>query len=347
MVEALRGEHELLLLASGAAYALLENVYQRAGDVRVLEIPGLRFEYRRLRLDYFRSLAKSIPFLLKLPVHVNLVAELLRRERPQLAICDFEPLLPRAAKRVGVPLLSFDHQHFLCVSQLSSLPWQLRLRAWTIGLSVGLFCSGQRETVVSSFFFPPLRPHAGKVSQIGVLLRPEILQTVPQDRGHVLVYLRRFIRHNLADALRAIDREVRIYGLGELPADGNLRFHAVDESKFVSDLATCHAVISTAGNQLVGEALYLRKPFLALPEPGNFEQAVNAHFLQQIRGGMVRDYERFQPPDLHEFLDAVPVLRSRINPSRIVGNEEALAVIRRHLPQDFKLASPAPAVQVA
>ena len=69
------------------------------------------------------------------------------------------------------------------------------------------------------------------------------------------------------EALAACGREVRVYGLGAQPsASGNLRFLAVDERRFMEDLATCTAVVSTAGNQLVGEALYLGKPVLVMPE---------------------------------------------------------------------------------
>ena len=47
------------------------------------------------------------------------------------------------------------------------------------------------------------------------------------------------------------------------------------------------AVVSTAGNQLVGEALYLGKPVLVMPERVNFEQAINAHYLEQSGAGWV------------------------------------------------------------
>jgi len=42
----------------------------------------------------------------------------------------------------------------------------------------------------------------------------------------------------------------------------SLSFHPVDNDAFVRDLVTCEAAITTAGNQLIGEAFHLGKPVL-------------------------------------------------------------------------------------
>jgi len=331
VVDKLRDEHQFLLLASGVAYDFLSNRYARQSNVQVCRIPGLEFQYQGQRLDYFKSVVRSLPFIMNLRKNVGEVAERLRRFEPDLAITDFEPLTPRAARQLGIPLVSFDHQHFLAVSRLSELPWQLRLKGWAIGLSVRLFCSGQQETIVSSFFTAPLRRGVRRVRQVGVLLRPEILRAQSVDHGHLLVYLRRFAKQNLIEALRTCGRTVRIYGVGLRPDDGNLSFHNIDDAAFVRDMASCHAVISNAGNQLVGESLYLRKPFLALPESGNVEQALNAHFLERSGGGIAYDYDSFTLEDLKEFLRQAPALGQRIRELPVAGNADAVAAICRNL----------------
>jgi uncharacterized protein (TIGR00661 family) len=134
---------------------------------------------------------------------------------------------------------------------------------------------------------------------------------------------------------------VRLYGQGTQPADGNIEYRAVEEQGFLADLASCYALISNAGNQLVGEALFLRKPMLALPEPGNFEQAVNAHFLR-AGGGDSADSRTLTPDRLQEFLQTVPRLRNEIRPEEANGNEEALFALRRFL-QTSRAAPPAAA----
>lgn len=331
VVDELGDEHEFLLLASGMAYDFLRARFQHRRHVQVRRIPGLEFHYHDQRLHYPRCLWRSLPFLLQLRRNVREVVEQLRGFQVDLAITDFEPLLPRAARMLKIPLVSFDHQHFLRVGDFRHLPWKLRLKRWFLGSSVRLFCSGQQETIVSSFFKVPLRPGWEHVTQVGVLLRPAILAAHPCDAGHLLVYLRRFAKPNLWAALRQCGRVIRIYGLGARPTQGNLHFHAVDDLAFIRDLASCHAVISNAGNQLVGESLYLQKPFLALPESGNFEQMLNAHFLQQCGGGMACDDEAFSLTELQNFLAAVPRLSDTIRDVAVAGNEAAIAALRRCL----------------
>lgn len=92
-----------------------------------------------------------------------------------------------------------------------------------------------------------------------MLLRDEILQATPEHGEHIVVYLRRFGSSEVFRALEACGCEVRIYGLGPQRSIGRLKFREIDMHRFVDDLATSRALISTAGNQLIGEALYLEK----------------------------------------------------------------------------------------
>ena len=69
-----------------------------------------------------------------------------------LAIADFEPALPRAAGRMGIPLVSVDHQHFLLTYDLDSLPRALQWNAWFMSHAVGMYVMEASDTVVSAFF---------------------------------------------------------------------------------------------------------------------------------------------------------------------------------------------------
>lgn len=333
VVEELRHEHDVVVLAPHVAFEFLDAVFYETPNVEVRRIPGLQFCYQGQRVSYWKSIRRSIPYLRDLPSLVNSMEQMLRDESPNLIITDFEPALPRAARRVGLPFVSFDHQHFLTTYDLSSLAWPLWLKARSIGLSIDLFYSGQSETIVSSFFSSALLRRRENVTAVGVMLRRELQDVQPSDDGHLLVYLRRFAPPLLMEALRRSGRNVMVYGLGERPRDGNLRYFEISETGFLDDLINCHALVSNAGNQLVGEALWLRKPVMALPEEGNFEQAVNAHFLSLSGCGMTSDAGAVTEQDLFGFLDRVPELRERIDPDSVAGNTRAFEAIRRHLPE--------------
>ena len=331
MVDALRNEHEFTLFAPGDAYDLLAPAY-RETNVRVLKIPGLRFHYTpKNAIHPMRTIREAGMYLLRFPWLVRKLRRIIREEHPDLIITDFEPALPKAAQECGIPYISLDHQHFLVVNDLSSLPQSLRWQAKLMGLVVRLYCRGQAETIVSSFYRPPLLPEFRDVTQVGVLLRQEILHAQPQRGTHLLAYLRRATAENVIKAFCEAGLPVRVYGLGTQPAVGPVEFRPISQVGFLEDLATCRAVVSTAGNQLVGEALYLSKPVLAMPEMNNFEQRINAHFLQASGAGCSVDPAALTARHIRDFVDHIEQYVTQIDPSLVAGNGPAVDAVRRHL----------------
>lgn len=332
LAELLRHDHELTLFAPGDAYHLLHPLFS-GSDVRVIRIPGLRFKYINGRLSFFETTKAAAKFLWHLPRLLSRLERVISRSSPDLVITDFEPSLPRAAQRCGVPFISLNHQHFLLANDLSKLPLPLRRRASLMGMIVGAYYTGQQETIVSSFYSPPLKPLYQHVTQIGVLLRPHILKACKERGKHLLAYIRKDALPNVIQAFRHCGRPVKVYGLGRLPDEDSVRFCEVNDAAFVEDLATCEAVITTAGNQLVGEALYLEKPVLAMPEVNNFEQFINGFFLEQSGTGSTVPLEQVTPQDITCFLDRADEFLTKINPEKLNGNDQALASIQRNLPR--------------
>ena len=336
LVERLRESCEIVLYASGDAYDLLTRAYHES-DVLVRPIPGLRFRYdRRGRLSSLRTGVAAAKYLAALPSVAARLKVQMEREEPDLVITDFEPALPRAAQGLDIPFVSLDHQHFLVVSDFSDLPRPIRRRVPMMRAVVSAYYRGQADTIVSSFFHPPARTGYEDSTRIGVLLRPEVLEAVPSCNGYLVAYLRRTVSNDVLDALDGAGMPVRVYGLGDPPPRGNLSFHPIHEQRFVEDLAGCEALISTAGNQLVGEALYLRKPVLAMPEPGNHEQTIHAHYLARSGAGDQAEMDRLAPGRVRSFVNRIGELRERIDPARIVGNDAAIAAVHRRLPPAWK-----------
>ncbi len=335
IVEDLRKEHRIVIYAPSDAYDFLAPIYKNT-DVTVRPIDGLSWQYDRWnRLNYARSFLHALQYIVDLPWKLARLVNDIEREQPDLVITDFDPLLPRAAQRTGCPFISLNHQHFLVTYDLNSLPPGLKTKADILAQAVPLFYSGQRETVVSSFYFPPLRDDLrddlAKVTQIGVLLRNEITRITPEHGDHLVVYLRKFTTPQVMEALKSTGREVRIYGLGEQPSRGNLVFRPIDNRRFIEDLATSEALISTAGNQVVGEALFLGKPVLGMPESGNFEQEINGHFLEKSRTGVSVHMEEMNREIMKSFLLRIDALRESIDRDRLFGNPDALAIINRNI----------------
>lgn len=333
LVERLRTEgHRLVLFAPGDAFDLLAPAY-RGTPVRVVRIPGLRFAYAPDgHLDSIGTGLGAVRYAMRLPRLVSRLERYLHRLRPDLAVVDFEPALPRAARRAGVPYIAVNHQHFLVADRLTILPPGMRARAWLMGRVVRLYHRHEREVVISQFYFPPVkRRWRNRVTHAGVLLRPEIEAAQPTDEGFLLVYLKKFATSATLAALRGCGVPVRVYGLGERPAEGAVEFRAVSTDGFARDLAACTALLCTSGNQLVGEALYLGKPVFALPEPNNDEQMMNCLYLADSGAGRWADMNRVTADDVRTFLGNLDKYRSRIDRRRMNGTPVAMEAIRRHL----------------
>jgi len=335
LVEQLEREHDILVFTSADALELLSKRFAEGHSrVRVVEIPGIVFQYTGGRLDVMRSITAGLDYQARqLGPTVDLLMRELDRFQADLAITDFEPSLPRAASRQRIPLVSVDHQHFLLAYDLDALPWSLQWNAWFMSHAVWMYVVEAADTVVSAFFRPPLRRGWEHVVQVGPLLRREITAAVPHDGGFLLSYLRRHTPFSAVESLADCGLPVKVYGLGARESIGNVSFHAIDEQRFVADLAGCRALVSAAGNQLIGESLHLGKPLLVLPERAHSEQLMNSSFLAAMGCGDVAMLEEVTPTRVRRFLDGLggyaPALASVVG--RMDGTPDVLRVINHRL----------------
>lgn len=333
MVEALRGKHRIVLFTSHDALEFLQSAYKSDPEVEVREIPGLVFHYTQGELDQGKTIRHGLALWWNRRREVERLAQDFDRDKPDLVVCDFEPLLPRAARRRGVPVLSLDHQHFMVAYDLSSFPLRLRWWAWAMGWSVWMFGIRQQRTVISAFYKPPLRRKWRGALQVGPLLRPAVRERTPTVGGRLLCYLRKATPPRVIEMLANAGLPVRLYGLGARPPQGGITFCEIDEQSFLDDLATCDAVVAAAGNQLLGEALYFGKPVFALPESNHHEQCINAIFLERLGGGDWMHLERVSDSELRSFLDHRETYRQQLAESTMEfdGTQAAVEAIETML----------------
>ena len=89
-----------------------------------------------------------------------------------------------------------------------------------------------------------------------------------------------------------------------------MHFKAPGREGFLQDLAGCKAVMATVGDTLITEALHLHKPYPALPMRGQFEQEIDAFFLEQR--GCGRNPKQVTPEGIGDFLYRLPAYETRL-----------------------------------
>jgi uncharacterized protein (TIGR00661 family) len=324
VLDHLTREHDVQVVVSGRAYDYLK---QRASEqLAVRKIWGYTLVYEDNEVRKWRTLKENLEGAVTgWPENVRAYVEIADRFEPDVVISDFETWSYLFAKRHRLPVISVDNMQIInrCAHEpeiLAGAEDSFRLTNAIVKAKV----AGAFHYHVTTFFYPPARKD--RTSLHPPILRPEILAARPEPGEHLLVYQTSTSNAALLDVLRASGRECRIYGmrrdLKEDAVDGNLRFRPFSEAGFIDDLRTSAGVIASAGFTLMGEAVYLRRPMLAVPLEQQFEQILNARYLEKEGYGLGVD--RIDADAVGRFLEGLPDFERKLSGYSQDGNRDLL-----------------------
>jgi uncharacterized protein (TIGR00661 family) len=161
----------------------------------------------------------------------------------------------------------------------------------------------------NTFLFPPI-------------VRQEVLSTKAQAGDYVLVYVTSPAKE-LAALLKQVRCKFVAYGFGAEGQDGNILFKKPSMDGFLRDLAGAKAVIANAGFSLVSEALYLGKPYLAMPVKNQFEQTFNAYYVDKLGYGAW--WQELGKEQIESFLFNLPLYAENLQSYSRAGSGAILA----------------------
>ncbi len=271
----------------GSAKSLL-YLKQYFGE-RVKEIFGLSFAFEGGRVDKSETLKKN---LLKLPEANKQNDELFKKHfepfEPELVISDFEPFSAWWAWRKKVPFISIDHEHMLTLCELEhpAKSWLSRLTAKVV---TECHYVGAVAYIILNFFDAPLRIDSAVLAP--PIVRPVVQELRTEQGGHILMYSTTGTEQEQLQKVlsKFSDQKFYIYGFKESKEFGNCVFKERSTEGFLADLASARGVIASAGFSLISECMYLKKKMLLLPLAGQYEQMVNAHYIQKLGLGISAD----------------------------------------------------------
>ena len=111
--------------------------------------------------------------------------------------------------------------------------------------------------------------------------------------------------------------------------DGSVTYRPFGEARFIDDLRTARAVVAGGGFTLLSEAVFLRKPVLSVPVERQFEQVLNALYLEELGYGSYA--RRLDDAALEAFLAHVPDHERALAGYAQEGNGVALATVKEQL----------------
>jgi uncharacterized protein (TIGR00661 family) len=289
--------HDCVFVGSRKSLLYLKQYF---GE-RVKEIFGLSFAFVDGRIDKSETLKRN---LMKLPEGNKQNDELFKKHfepfEPDLVISDFEPFSAWWAWRRRVPFISIDHEHVLTLCKLEHprSNWFSRITA-----SVVTDCHyiGAVAYIIVNFFDAPLRVDNAVLAP--PIIRPIVGSLKTEQGEHILLYSTTGEDEEqlLAVLEKFSGQKFYIYGFGRGFEYENCVFKERSTEGFLADLAGARGVIASAGFSLISECVYLKKKMLLLPLAGQYEQIINAHYIQKLGFGI--SAEELNEAVLSRFLD--------------------------------------------
>lgn len=320
--------HVIEIMASGRAASFLGKRFDGVNTIH-----GLHMILEENRVRKGKTLWSNVlNGALGVPRNIAAYFELIAGFEPDVVISDFESWAYLYGRTHRLPILSIDNMQ---VIHRCALPPEIIEGNEVAFQLTKAFVKTKLPSCdayyITSFFRPPVRKE--HTFLFPPILRPEILAATPGPGDHLLVY-QSGANEALQAALVDTGLECRIYGmrenLTEEVRDGQLRFMPFSEDRFIVDLATCRAVIAGGGFTLMGEAVFLGKPMLAVPLAGQFEQMLNARYLEREGFGMwAADLD--DAAVIPRFLERTPECASRLALYKQDGNREILAAVDEFL----------------
>ncbi|OED29670.1 MJ1255/VC2487 family glycosyltransferase [Methanosphaera sp. WGK6] len=315
--------YDLIVFASSRAYDYLnskfDNIYEIGGFNTVYENNSVRNK------KTFVYNMKEVPSDLK--NNIQKMNKLAKKFKPDLIISDFEFYANLLSHILRIPMISIDNMHVLTEANYSSPNKYIKDRIFSEAV-VHAFIQKANRTLIYSYFFPPLKDT--KTTQyIYPIIRDEIYKLKPSVGEHVLVYQTSNSNNDLIKVLKSKpDQEFIVYGFYKDERDSNILYRKFNEDVLYNDFKDAKCVITNGGFSLITEALQLEKPILSIPVNKQFEQILNAIYLERL--GYGEHHDHINQRILENFLENVPKYRQNIveNYEKHENNTETLETLK-------------------
>ncbi len=319
VIERLLKHHDIKIVAAARAYQYLSSYFP------VEEIDYFKIVYRN------NAAANALTVLnnsARLPLILRRgwkIARIIKDFKPEVIITDFEPLVDYFAWWYGIPVISIDNQHIITNTSYGGIAKGFEVEEALTKAVIRSFIIKADMRFITTYYGAVAK---GKNSLIiPPLLRKEILGLRPKKKNHILVYQTSASNALLLPALKGIRRIFIVYGFNVERKEGNVMFRKGNEKRFLRDLSSCSAVITNGGFTLISEALHLRKPILSIPVEWQFEQILNALYLEKLGYGMYA--KKTEKEAVEKFLKKLPELRKNLKKYKRCTNEKALKEIEK------------------
>lgn len=294
----LKKKHEVMVICSHKPYEYLSKIFDN-----VHKIEGFELEFKKNSIIEYLTLFKNLgKFNRKNYIELKKITKKIREFNPDYVISDWETISSFIAKKLKIPLISIDNQHFLMKGSFV-IPKKYFFDYLMAKLIIYLLTRRADYYIISSFYYTNLKKHEKNSFLVPPVIRDGILRSKPNKKDYFLVYQSTKTYDKLIKILRDIDAKFVIYGFDKTEKNEHLEFKKFNEKNFIKDLVNCRGVICNGGFTLISEAIYLKKPLLTVPIKKHFEQLLNCNYVKMI--GCGEFYNDLNKENVQDFINNI------------------------------------------
>jgi len=275
--------------------------------------PGLVYNTDGKGMNLGRTIGTLLSNSPKYLRAVRFINRIVTEKQPDVIICFYETYggIYNFLYRSKVPMICIAHQYLLLHPKFI-FPENSRCNKFIINLNSKI--TSWLATKRLALSFREMEPRNElKIKVVPPLIREEVRNLQPTCGDFFLVYM---THHSMSKKIIDWHRchpDVSLHCFWDNAEAGevekmeeNLTFHRINSEKYLHMLASCKALVTTAGFESICEAIYLGKPVMMVPVPNHFEQECNA--LDGVISGAGVRCKTF---DLSVILDYLPKHRDQ------------------------------------
>lgn len=307
--------HQVKVVSSARAFTFLDKAFPGC----VIEIKGFHFAYKNAEVSKSATFALILKSAAKNLVFNRTKKKFLEQNfEPQLVISDFESFSYVYAKLHKLPVISIDNMQVMDRCKLDiKISKEERTNYLLAKGIVKMKVPRCNHYFITSFFDAAIKKANTRI--VPPIIRKEIAAVIPSKGKHILMYQTSSTLKTVKETLHKLPHETFIvYGMNQDATDGNIIFKPFSEAGFIYDLATAKAVIANGGFSFISEAVYLKKPVYSFPINKQFEQWMNAAYIDKLGYGM--HCSTLNEKELKLFLESISIFEKNLAAYKQDGN---------------------------